>query len=628
MPERYFNPEQIQPIPEAVPESDSKEEKQESKPAISSNSLGRKIRNVALGAMLAAGSLSDEARAERAPTLEPVAVETQQGKSKRKKQTKPQAKQPTKQSKKEVKSLNAFKDKGLKKEIAIVKKFNIPMIDDSVEVKKMWREGKLVRVPDRGKGFFIDPELGTGTVSSPYYPNKELLKLAAPQTAKFIYKLGSDFDARFPGRSLSISSLNRWLARQKQIQGSKNPAAKGDNSSHLRGGSTFDFKKRGLAPQELAFIRKYLLDLEKKNQVQATEERAAFHVLVIPGAVSHAAETPQAREKPRSVESRPRGYPTRQLGGRHLGNEYVIYTGIKEGVAVPEYVDIDFKKQLRVAWDYKLKHHGSHLAGFAKEMVADYISHPVESRRLEEYEGNIDKIISEIRADIDWKKLGIIKGLKNSAQLSLLQAVVQDLNGKDMLAYSLAEFMPARDGTLNAQVMDFLLRNGGQQYAYHMPALHDPLISFGPYQMTDIAMNDVRSHRGALVSAGALKAKKVPQFVKDIRGDDHHRIGFLLAVDNLANLIKKLNPEEQQVFANNWRKHRDQLVEYIAVAHTATSAGLGIGERWVAGGMKGVITDYALKDQIRLRSYALKTRGNLKAIKEWKNFESSPPKKK
>ncbi len=656
MPERSFNPEQFrpaepEPLPEQTPETTvpisepNKEEKHVGP------SFARKARRVALGAMLAVGSLGSEARANIAPEdahdNTTVSVLEQQGKAKKRKAKSIQGSTNKKRQKPAVRTrqggrpreLNASIDKGLDKEEAAANKFKIPFLNDTNVVKRLIREGQLRRVPEQGKGFFIDSQIGKGNGRDKryVYPSLELLKQVAPYTLNFITTLGADFDRAFPGQRLKLTSLDRTLDRHRQIASTEPNAAKNGRSTHIRAGSTFDFSRIGLSASETVWIRKYLVNLEKEGKIHATEESKAFHVMVLPsqqfrgfmvekkGQVSprvvlqpeqSRVSERQVAERPVSPEIRPRGYPTRSLEGRHLGGLYTTYTGIKG--RVPKYINIDFERQLTLAWNAKINRKDSNprvaaLQTVKKDLLARYDEKTARHVTLEEYQKTIQGIIKEMRGSIDWVMLGREKSL-TPKQLALLQAVVGNLDCKDLVAYSLTEFMPSRIGSLNVEVFDFMLRNAGEEYTHSLPAMYDGLISFGPYQMTDIAMHDRASNRGALVTARAIRNHGIPQAVKDIRGNTHHRVAFALAIDNLANLMGRLDDKKElEIFARNWRQQRDGLVQYIAVAHTATSAGLGIGEKWVQGGMVAPLEKYTYG---RYTDYALKTKNNLPALRE------------
>jgi hypothetical protein len=58
----------------------------------------------------------------------------------------------------------------------------------------------------------------------------------------------------------------------------------------------------------------------------------------------------------------------------------------------------------------------------------------------------------------------------------------------------MTELFPSMD-KMNKDVLDFLLRHGGEELVYHLPAVNDDYASFGPYQFTSFAVYNAEGQK-------------------------------------------------------------------------------------------------------------------------------------
>jgi hypothetical protein len=104
-----------------------------------------------------------------------------------------------------------------------------------------------------------------------------------PWTAQFLADLAQSHQAQFH-RPLMVSSAVRTVEYQKQLMGTNGNAAAAEGdivSPHLTGG-TVDLAKTGMSRQEIAWMRGFLLPLEKAGAIDVEEEfrQACFHITV------------------------------------------------------------------------------------------------------------------------------------------------------------------------------------------------------------------------------------------------------------------------------------------------------------------------------------------------------------
>jgi hypothetical protein len=149
-------------------------------------------------------------------------------------------------------------------------KENLSRIKNDAELARMKNKKLLVHLPVN-KTIRIDPRL------------EEKYRWCRPWTSEFLIHLGSDFYAHM-GNQIQINSAVRTISYQRVLQ-RKNPNAAPtggiEASSHLTG-STIDIAKKHMTRGEIRWMRKYLLSLEERNLIEATEEfnQTVFHIMV------------------------------------------------------------------------------------------------------------------------------------------------------------------------------------------------------------------------------------------------------------------------------------------------------------------------------------------------------------
>lgn len=167
----------------------------------------------------------------------------------------------------------------LSRQNGIARKANLSEMKDAAMIDRMTKNGYLVVVSPRGKGWYLDPDMGRDPHCAYMYPEK--LRRIRPHVLKVMNSEGRIFADAFPGSSFKVSGLIRTEGYQRQLRRCNPNAAK--RSPHLTG-SAFDISKSGLTTREIAFLRRRMILLQKRGQVSAIEEVVtnSFHVFVIP----------------------------------------------------------------------------------------------------------------------------------------------------------------------------------------------------------------------------------------------------------------------------------------------------------------------------------------------------------
>lgn len=147
----------------------------------------------------------------------------------------------------------------------------LPRVIDDKELEQLKRSGVLVRMPE---AFRIDPRLD------------QKWQWVLPEAARFLEDLGVQFINHF-GRFFKTTSAIRTIARQLEIAKEGNPNAelpeKGPRRTVHTTGATVDISKIDMNEEELKWMRKELLRLEKLQVIEATEEdfkQKCFHIMV------------------------------------------------------------------------------------------------------------------------------------------------------------------------------------------------------------------------------------------------------------------------------------------------------------------------------------------------------------
>jgi len=359
----------------------------------------------------------------------------------------------------------------------------------------------------------------------------------------------------------------------------------------------------------LKMIRKLLDDIVQKGKVgdssSSETELTRRHFLrrnVIPALVMPALVLASGSDDSSA-------YKTGDLEGECLVGYYTWYTGIKG--TVPSTVGVDFKKQLDSLWGRKLKRTKSKVVRQAYDTrVKEYLDPKFKPTRVsvEQYLRNIAGAVNEVKRNIDWGKVGSLKGL-DSRREKLVSDISLSLDGKDILSYALTELMALDEGGKNIKVLDFLLRNAGEEYVGLIPALGDDLLSFGPYQFTSYAIYDANGEtRGASIVNMALNKEGIPGSVIYLKGDDHHKAAYLFAIGNIADMVRGLDASQLSRLESCKGNKRD-IVQYIATAHHSPGNARSIAKKWLD--KKG---DYGDSCYGRFVQYAEKTRANYDSL--------------
>lgn len=285
------------------------------------------------------------------------------------------------------------------------------------------------------------------------------------------------------------------------------------------------------------------------------------------------------------------------LVGKKLADLYAKYLGMESG-PVPPTIKVSFDERMatmynqKVEWkrcskkDPKLcKVASDTVLSQAPELLRRYIESNKMKMNLKEFIAIADEKTALAKKSIDWTALCKSKVYRlNEKKCELLQAIVKNIRGKDMVAYGMTELLPSSEGETNVKYIDIILRNAGAQFLYYVPALGDGLASLGFYQFTFLALREdaLRTEGSNVVSAYVGdKGEKIPGSVVALSGHQHHTAAFYFAVHNIASFLSRISPSQVATLGKIHNQHQDEMVILIACAHHAPSATFPVLAKWL-----------------------------------------------
>ncbi len=358
---------------------------------------------------------------------------------------------------------------------------------------------------------------------------------------------------------------------------------------------------------------------KRKNAVQLAAITALFFATNMPGTLSnYKADLGRAAnvftKKEQIRQAMPNEYDSLGLEGRTLNSLFSLYTGVPESATVGKTISVDFNEQLSQLWSMKKERSkgNSVIDEVISSQVKKYVNTTPTRMTFTEYLAEANKAIEDTKKNLDWEIVARNKRL-SKRQLGALKKVSGSIGAEEIMSYALTELMPSHNGSLNIDVMDFLLRNAGREYVELIPALFDSKTSFGPYQFTPHALHDdERDIRGASIINRALpEQERIPGSVKLLQGNDHHKAAYLFAINNLADLIRNTSEKQLKTLEDYSEFSSEGIVKYVGTAHHRPRDALRAGKRWLGHDARYA---YSVSCSGPILEYSRKTRENHEAI--------------
>lgn len=309
-------------------------------------------------------------------------------------------------------------------------------------------------------------------------------------------------------------------------------------------------------------------------------------------------------------------YATGALAGHSAGDLYGFMLG-HTGV-VPARLYVNWDNNIAKMWDRKVAHHpGKKVArDTGNTLVTEYHTSFSGTMSLADYQWRVAQAAKHVHASLKWQPLcsSYFKKLQTARRCMLLKRVMDNLYGRSLIADSETELLPSRtNGAFNRDFYDFVLRNAGRRFLESVPAIHDGLTSYGPFQFTSHALSDAhaRQEGASKINLFLPRSQRIPGSVMLLRGDDHAKAAYMFGVANLASLIKSLNERELRTFERVASSRALDIVEFVATAHNKPAVARRAARAWLDHDAR---YPYLVSLPSVSRIYAMKTEANYNAL--------------
>ncbi len=187
---------------------------------------------------------------------------------------------------------------------------------------------------------------------------------------------------------------------------------------------------------------------------------------------------------------------------------------------------------------------------------------------LDTYTQEIAAVLDEVQDNINWEYVerrwfnDTTSTYKTpQRQVSLAQTLINQANAKDLLATGYAEHMPRipdriykhiggtrLQSSLGSALFEAKLRIAGREYTELVLSRHDRLVSFGPWQITELAVNGSKDALGGanLMGLALPDSLRLPSKIEYVSGSDHAKAAALMHLYNTVRLVRSTTEEEFQ----------------------------------------------------------------------------------
>ena len=281
--------------------------------------------------------------------------------------------------------------------------------------------------------------------------------------------------------------------------------------------------------------------------------------------------------------SEPRSFAAGPLAETKISDLYAQYLGMdKLGADIGEHIVYSPKHALAMLLVAKIERANANekilaeqkamLSAFAEHLYRGYNENGLKTD-IVHYQAIIEKAISPVRTALEksFKSGPATHSLRSQEQIDLVVEAQKYIGGKELIAYSLTELMPSHNGLFNKIFLDFLLRSAGEDFVERIPSMNDSLISFGPYQMTNLPFEEGRF--GVKYVDEHLNTKFLPTNVSDLSGVQHHQAAYLFMVGNLMNLTSKLSSQQVHEMSRVIKEEPLVVTLFAALSHHSPAGG-------------------------------------------------------
>jgi hypothetical protein len=287
---------------------------------------------------------------------------------------------------------------------------------------------------------------------------------------------------------------------------------------------------------------------------------------------------------------------------------------------------------MHTLWEKKFQRDNKKKFTVAKEFYDDVISqidfNSVAQSNIEEYKNDIKEMMEEVKSWFDYDQIKQEK-FRNINKYHLWKELCDMIDENMILSYNMTEFFPIWSPWWQTEYrfLDYMLKNYGKEFVFNVPAIHDDYASFGSYQFTSLALYDTNEEtRGAsIMNQYVSKDSQIPWSVTKLRGSEHHKAAYLLAMQNVYLLLKNLDEKQTKNIIDYVNVYQD--IEYILPQIMAIGHNFPADLKKVAQFMLHHKNEQFLHEYMEwshTEEYARKTFQNYIALKKWVEYVHEP----
>ncbi len=317
-------------------------------------------------------------------------------------------------------------------------------------------------------------------------------------------------------------------------------------------------------------------------------------------------------------------FDTGELAGADMPEKlFVEYFGIEDG-KMPERLTVNFPERLIAMWVKKNERsHGNlKVKAVADAVLDEYCKNEPTPSSAEQFTAEADNAVRVVLKNINWDAVRMLKGM-SEPDIELVQKLLKGVSGVNLSALCMTELMPSENGRINKSAFDLLLQHAGKEFIESIPALYDPLVSFGPYQFTTHALDGAAAEPvgASIINAALPERLRIPDTVGSLRGAAHHAAAVLYMVDNACHLISYLKNQRQDKtvltrLSNLAGEKPEDIALFLASAHHAPEAAIRTAGEWLEQADDEQARTFLALCPPRIAKYARRMNNHLQVLNE------------
>jgi hypothetical protein len=242
---------------------------------------------------------------------------------------------------------------------------------------------------------------------------------------------------------------------------------------------------------------------------------------------------------------------------------------------------VDFEKALKLMSLAKVAKMKGRFFLLMNEWAEEYDQETTKKSNLNEFKTSLAQDLSEMLQSFDkekfYKKQDVKEDTVNKIKRDTIEGrrffsnYFKHINEKILLSYCITELLPSQvNPAFNIVAFNKLLEEAGPEFIYKIPAMHDPYLSHGAFQLTSQIITPLGAPSLNEFFPDSLK---IPASMKYYDTPQKHNRAAIMALMYNAEILENILRRENQLakFNNNFEKLSDEQQE-IFIAGQASAA--------------------------------------------------------